>query len=96
MFSVQRLLGEVMWKLAKSRNGGGTLVFALCGRLESSQVPELQKILEEEGESQKITLDLKELKLVDQEVVMFLARCETKGVRLENCPPYIREWIRRE
>jgi hypothetical protein len=28
--------------------------------------------------------------------VGFLARCETAGIRLENCAEYIREWIARE
>jgi hypothetical protein len=26
----------------------------------------------------------------------FLARCEENGIRVENCPAYIREWILRE
>jgi hypothetical protein len=26
----------------------------------------------------------------------FLARCEADGVKLENCAPYIREWLERE
>jgi hypothetical protein len=39
---------------------------------------------------------LKEVKLVDRDVVSFLAGCEAKGVKLVNCPAYIREWIERE
>jgi hypothetical protein len=38
---------------------------------------------------------MKEVKLVDQEVVRFLLSCEAGGIRLRNCPAYIREWIRR-
>jgi hypothetical protein len=37
-----------------------------------------------------------EVTLVDVDVVRFLNRCETKGVRLINCSPYIREWMSRE
>jgi ABC-type transporter Mla MlaB component len=92
---VRRKFGCNMWKLEKSQNGG-SLIFALCGRLEQGQLPELQKILEAESEKQNVVLDLKELKLVDQAVVMFFAQCESSGIRLENCPAYIREWIRRE
>ena len=84
-----------MWKLEKSQNDG-SLVFALSGRLEQAQLPELQKILEVESDKQNVVLDLKELKLVDQAVVLFLAHCESSGVHLENCPAYIREWIRRQ
>ena len=37
-----------------------------------------------------------EVMLVDVEVVRFLNKCETEGVRLVNCSPYIREWMSRE
>jgi len=40
--------------------------------------------------------DLKDVSLVDREVVRFLARSEADGVTLENCAPYIREWMERE
>ena len=41
--------------------------------------------------------DVAELeRLVDQDVVRFLERCETNGARLRSCPPYIRQWIAQE
>ncbi|HWY70098.1 MAG TPA: hypothetical protein VNX88_15620 [Terriglobales bacterium] len=43
-----------------------------------------------------IVLDLKDVSLVDRDVLRFLVSCEADGVRLENCAPYIREWIERE
>lgn len=46
--------------------------------------------------SQKIVLDLANVKLVDREVAIFLGQCESRGIELRNCPPYIREWIRLE
>ena len=81
-----------MWKLEKSQNGG-SLVFVLCGRIQREQLPALRQILESDGKNQNVTLDLKELKLVDQEVVEFLGQCESDGICLKNCPTYIREWI---
>jgi len=48
-----------------------------------------------ESES-KIVLDLEELNLVDVEAVRFLGMCETQGVTLLNCSPYIRDWIGKE
>jgi predicted metal-binding protein len=56
-------------------------------------VPELQKLIEAEADLAAITLDLQEVRLVDREAVRFLAACEARGVKLRNCPPYIREWI---
>jgi len=56
-------------------------------------VPELQKLIEAEAEVPGITLDLQEVRLVDREGVRFLAACESRGIKLRNCPPYIRQWI---
>ena len=41
-------------------------------------------------------LDLKGVKLVDREIVTFLAKFETDNGRITNCPIHIREWIRKE
>jgi hypothetical protein len=41
-------------------------------------------------------LDLKDVTVVDREVLSFFVSCEADGVRLENCTPYTREWIERE
>ena len=49
-----------------------------------------------EGSTQGIVLDLADLKLIDRDAVRFLAACETKGVELRQCAPYIRDWIDRE
>ncbi len=43
-----------------------------------------------------IVLDLKDVSVVDREVVGFFVRCEADGVRLEHCASYIREWMDRE
>ena len=56
-------------------------------------MPELQKLIEAEAEVAAITFDLQEVRLVDREAVRFLASCESRGIKLRNCPPYIREWI---
>jgi hypothetical protein len=39
---------------------------------------------------------LEEVKLVDRAVVLFLGSCESNGIKLLNCPLYVREWNRRE
>ena len=57
---------------------------------------ELQKLLESEAGDHSLVLDLNEVRLVDRDVVSFLASCEAKGITLANCPAYIREWIARE
>ena len=72
------------------------VAFTLSGRIKVEEVAELQRLFETEGKDRSIILDLKEVNLVDRESVGFLARCEVKGMRLENCRAYIREWIARE
>ena len=52
-----------------------------------------------EGESvtaRGILLDLKDVTLVGREAVQFLARVEAAGVRVVNCPDYVRSWIAAE
>jgi ABC-type transporter Mla MlaB component len=75
---------------------GALTVFLLSGRVETQAIAELRRLLELQTDYRTIVVDLKDVSLVDREGMSFLARCEADGVSLENCPPYIREWIRRE
>lgn len=54
---------------------------------------ELKTLLEGELKVSGIAFDLQEVRLVDREAVRFLADCETRGIKLKNCPSYVREWI---
>jgi hypothetical protein len=75
---------------------GRFTVFVLSGRIETPAIAELRRLLELQTDCCDIVVDLKDVSLVDREVMRFLALCEADGVKLENCPPYIREWIERE
>jgi hypothetical protein len=70
---------------------GQQTVFRLSGRIESQHVQDLKARTEnmEDG----IVFDLEEVRVVDLDAVHFLTVCEAKGIKLRNCPPYIREWI---
>jgi anti-anti-sigma regulatory factor len=78
------------------RTANGEVVFKLSGRMDAENLAELKALLESEAKGRRIALDLKDLTLVDRDAVTFLADCETDGVQIMNCPPYIREWIARE
>ena len=82
-----------MLKIQRSANG--RVVFKLSGRIEAEDVKELQQLLALEKPGQDVVLDLRDVTLVNQDAVEFLARCETDGTKLENCPAYIRVWIER-
>jgi len=49
-----------------------------------------------EGLGAGTVLDLEHVTLVDVEGVRFLGECEGRGIELQHCSPYIREWIARE
>lgn len=49
-----------------------------------------------EQEKGVVTIDLKNVVIVDREAIKLLAVGESNGVELKNCPPYIREWVTRE
>jgi hypothetical protein len=71
-------------------------VFVLSGRFEAEHIEELEGLFELQTETPAIVVDLREVRLADRGAVKFLARCESGGVRLENCPAYIREWMGKE
>ena len=73
---------------------GQLIILRLSGRMQSEHVEELKAQME--GYTQKIVLDLADVKLVDRDAVCFLADCEANGVELKQCSPYIRDWIARE
>ena len=75
------------------RTSNGDVVFKLSGRMGAENVSELERLISAEASGRRVILDLKDLRLVDQEVVSFLRRCEANNIRLQNCPAYIRKWI---
>ena len=71
-------------------------VFALSGRIEAQAIAELTRLFELQTNYRHIVLDLKDVGVVGRDVMRFFVRCEADGVKLENCTPYIREWMERE
>jgi hypothetical protein len=71
-------------------------VFIVSGRLETQAIAELRRLFELQTDYRDIVLDLKDVGVVDREVMSFFVRCEADGVKFENCPSYIHEWMERE
>ena len=78
------------------RRANDDVVFRVSGRLIADNVRELAAVLAAEAAGLTLVLDLKDVVLVDRDVVRFLRAREGNGIALRNCPPYIREWIARE
>jgi predicted metal-binding protein len=62
--------------------------------MEAKQVAELNGLFDRDY--RKIILDLRDVRLADRHAVRFLRGCEADGMKLENCPAYVREWMDRE
>jgi hypothetical protein len=75
---------------------GTWTVFTLSGRIETPAIAELKRLFELQTSYCDIVVDLKDVSLVGRDAMGFLARCEADGIKLENCAPYIREWMERE
>ena len=81
-------------KVQREAIGTDRVGLHVSGRITGDHVDTFRALLEEE--SGALTLDLKILRLVDGEAIRLLVIQESSGVRITNCPMYIREWMRRE
>jgi len=79
-----------MLKIQRSSNVG--TVLSLSGRIEIEDVAELQRLIHLEA-GQAVAFDMQDITLIARDAVSFLACCEMEGIKLDSCPPYIREWI---
>ena len=71
------------------------ILFALSGDMDLEHVARLQELLASETVD-RVTLDLKEVTFADRAAVQFLASAEAEGIRIVNCPRYVRSWIAAE
>ena len=78
------------------RSANGQVVFTLSGRMQTEDIEQVQQLLIVETPGQPVVLDLQDVTLVNQDVVTFFAHCEATGIKLENCPLHIRNWIDQE
>jgi anti-anti-sigma regulatory factor len=84
---------NVTLKIETIRGNEGTSI-KLIGRLRGESLPELKAQIQ--ARARVIALEMEEVTLVDLSVVRFLSACESEGIKLRGCPPYIREWIAQE
>ena len=75
---------------------GRFTVFVLSGRIEKPAIAELRRLFECQTDYRGIVLDLKDVTVIDRDVMHSFVRCEADAVKVENCPAYVREWMERE
>ena len=66
----------------------------LSGQLRSEHLDQVRSEIDRGGP--QVVLDLGEVDLVDIDAVRFLNACESAGVSILHCSPYIREWMLQE
>lgn len=82
------------YRICRSEGTEGT-VFGLSGEMDREHAARLEDLLVGEARG-SILLDLKEVTLVARDAVRFLSRVEARGIRIINCPEYVRSWIEAE
>jgi anti-anti-sigma regulatory factor len=66
----------------------------LNGKFDEGSIPELERsIYDATTAQQRVFLDLSEVTLVDRKAVQFFSERASQGVKLVNCPIYLRRWI---
>ena len=80
-------------KIEKDSQGGKTTI-RLIGHFQSEHLGELKKQLQHDGPL--FILDMKEVTVVDVEVVRFLVESKAGVVKIVHCSQYIRKWMARE
>ena len=85
--------GSMTLKIKRTAGERKTCI-SLSGQLRFEHLDQLRVEVERGGA--RVTLDLEELDLVDIEGVRFLNACESAGVSILHCSPYIREWMLQE
>jgi hypothetical protein len=82
-----------MLKIERISGGRGARI-RLSGQLRSEHLGQLKSEIERGGPN--VGLDLEEVDLVDVDGVRFLNACESAGISVFQCSPYIREWMLQE
>jgi hypothetical protein len=78
------------------RSANGEVAFTLSGRMQTADIEQFQQLLIVEPAGLAVKFNLRDVTLVNQDAVTYLADCEGKGIKLESCPLHIRKWIDQE
>jgi hypothetical protein len=82
-----------MLKIERITESGGSR-FRLSGALRVAELDEVRREIQKS--TPEIVLDLAEVSVVDRDGVRWLNACKAMGVKVENCAPYILEWMAQE
>jgi hypothetical protein len=78
------------------RSANGQVVFTLSGRMQTEDIEQVRQLLVVEVPGRRLLINLRDVTLINRDVVTFLAECEAKGIELDCCPLFMRSWIDQE
>ena len=89
--------GKPMLKITQDAEIPEIVRLSLYGRFTSEYVPEVEKALVHNGnQSKNCALDLLNVTFVDRAAMEFLRAAQSRKIKLENLPSYVKRWIQQE
>jgi ABC-type transporter Mla MlaB component len=86
-----------MLKITPTRENETSFKVRLCGQLTKEYIPEVERLLSEEGKTAQTTsIDLANVTFVDRDAMVFLCSARARKIAIENCPSYVVRWIQQE
>ncbi|MGB6945090.1 MAG: hypothetical protein WBE37_22015 [Bryobacteraceae bacterium] len=86
-----------MYTATVSSAQSDSLILSIAGNVSQEALPEIALLIDHgRRDHEKVILDLGEVTLIDPAAAQFFAEQFRGGVRLVNCPVYIRRWIARD
>jgi hypothetical protein len=79
-----------MFRIIKKVNNEG-VTFSLSGHMNLAHAKELEAAFDQETLS--ISLDIREIRWIDRDVVPILACWSSEGIEFLNCPAYLSHWL---
>jgi hypothetical protein len=85
-----------MLKITPTRENEKSFKVRLCGQLTKEYIPEVERLLAEQGAGSQASLDLANVTFVDRDAMVFLCSAKARKIAIENCPSYVVRWIQQE
>jgi ABC-type transporter Mla MlaB component len=84
-------------KITPTRDSENSLRIRLCGQLTKEYLPEIERLLNDEGSADQTTsLELANVTFVDRAAMVFLCSAKARNIAIDNCPSYVIRWMQQE
>ena len=86
-----------MLKITQQAENPVIVRVSLSGHFTSEYVSEVEKALVQDGnKSKRLALDLMNVTFVDRRAMEFLRAAQSRKIRLDNLPSWVKRWIEQE